>query len=181
MGSVTGNIQNTVDGAGLSGNTPALTGLHAIANGTNSWLSASVTGNIDFNLNGLYNLNGFSFWNYNNSFISGGIKGVSILTSTDGFAYTSLTGAPTQFFQGVNASESPEIFTFSSPTTASYVRFTVTSNYGFPVTGFSEVQFDSAVATPVPFDFDPSLGVVSLGVVFGINKWRKNRSNSVKK
>ena len=42
-------------------------------------------------------------------------------------------------------------------------------------------SFSAPDTTPVPFDFDPSLGVVGLGVVFGLNKWRKNRSNVVKK
>ena len=183
MGSGSGtNIQNTVNGAGLPGNTPSLTGLHAAGTASNLWVSpeGTTTGNIDFNLNGSYNLSGFSFWNFN-AFKNAGIKDVSILTSTDGLAYTSLAGAPTQFAIGVNAApENPEIFTFSA-TTASFVRFTVTSNYGTPDTGFSEVQFDSATAAAVPFDFEPSLGVVGLGVVFGLNKWRKNRSNVVKK
>ena len=62
------------------------------------------------------------------------------------------------------------------------MRFTVTSNYGDNTnTGFSEVQFDGTAATPVPFDFDPSLGFVSLSVVFGINKWRKNNKKDLKK
>jgi hypothetical protein len=181
------NIQNTVNGAGLPSNTPSLTGLHAVPNASNAWFSriGTTTGNITFDLGGSYTLTGFSFWNYNEVGIRG-IKDVSILTSTDGLAYTSLAGAPSQFAIGANfAPQNPEQFTFS-PTTTSFVRFTVASNWSdinntSIVTGFSEVQFDGTAATPVPFDFDPSLGVVSLGVVFGINKWRKNRSKAVKK
>ncbi len=176
------NIQNTVNGVGLPGNIPSLTGLHDAATVSNAWAGATftTTGNITFNLGGSYNLSGFSFWNYNDV-NSIGIRDVSILTSTDGLAYTSLAGAPTQFAIGANsAPENPEIFTFS-PATASFVRFTVTSNYGAIFTGFSEVQFDGTAAAAVPFDFEPSLGVVGLGVVFGLNKWRKNRSNLVKK
>ena len=179
MGTDSGDINFTVNGAGLPGNTPSLTGLHALSDSSDSWLSrylnGNTTGNIDFNLGASYNLSGLSFWNHNNTLA--GIKDVSILTSTDGSAYTLLTGAPTQFASGLSLQQ----FTFS-PTTASFVRFAVTDNYGnFAVTGFSEVQFDSAAATPVPFDFDPSLGVVSLGVVFGINKWRKNKNKDLKK
>jgi hypothetical protein len=192
MGGFNGsNIQNTVNGAGLPGDTPALTGLHASFNNSptgNSWISniGTLTGNITFDLGGSYNLSGFSFWNLASGFANttDGIKDVSILTSTDGSAYTSLTGAPTLFAQGNSIStlpQPPQQFTFS-PTTASFVRFAVTSNYGNTnVTGFSEVQFDGTAATPVPFDFDPSLGVVSLGVVFGINKWRKNKNKDLKK
>lgn len=174
------DIQNTVNGAGLPSNTPALTGLHDRGDNPNVWFSSNgvTTGNIDFNLGGSYNLSGFSFWNLN-AHHGAGINGVIISTSTDGSAFTSLAGAPTQFSLGQHfSSQNPEIFAFS-PTLASYVRFTVTSNYGDNTnTGFSEVQFDGTAATPVPFDFDPSLGFVSLGVVFGINKWRKNNKKA---
>lgn len=180
--SINYNIQNTVNGAGLPSDTPSLTGVHAASSGSNAWASAPAgsTGNIDFNLGGSYNLSGFSYWNWDGSPNPSvfGIKDVSILTSTDGLAYTSLAGAPTQF--AIGGSGNPEQFTFS-PTVASHVRFSVLSTYGPPVIGFNEVQFDSAAATPVPFDFDPSLGVVSLGVVFGINKWRKNKNKDLKK
>ncbi|MEI6328097.1 MAG: discoidin domain-containing protein [Pseudanabaena sp. ELA645] len=177
-----GNIENTVNGAGLPSNIPSLTGIHVSASTTNAWVSVlgTRTGNIDFNLGGSYDLSGFSFWNFIGGVSNVGIKDVSILTSTDGSVFTSLAGAPTQFAQGVSSAANPQTFTFS-PTTASFVRFAVASNYGNAnFTGFSEVQFDSA-ATPVPFDFDPSLGVVGLGVVFGINKWRKNKNKDLKK
>ncbi|MFZ4557133.1 MAG: discoidin domain-containing protein [Pseudanabaena sp.] len=178
-------IGNTVNGAGLTGNTPALTGLHGTPDPGNSYFALNASSPtpqlFTFNLNGSYNLGGFSFWNLNSGTPSIGIKDVNISTSTDGSVFTSLVGAPTVFAIGAtNASANPEIFAFS-PTTASYVRFAVTSNYGDAfTTGFNEVQFNSA-ATPVPFDFDPSLGVVSLGVVFGINKWRKNKNKDLKK
>ncbi len=180
------NLQATVNGSGLSGNTPSLTGAHNGLIDSNIWLSSLgvKTGNITFNLGGSYNLSGFSFWNFSSN-PPIGIRDVSILTSTDGTNYTSLAGAPTQFAVGVSAtSVAPQTFTFS-PTTASFVRFTVGSNWGFTggggLTGFGEVQFGETAATPVPFDFDPSLGVVGLGVVFGINKWRKNKNKDVKK
>lgn len=187
MGTSIGNLNFTVNGAGLPGNIPSLTGNHASINSTNNWAGAdgTTTGNITFNLGGSYTLTGFTFWNRSgvSTGNQSGINGVTILTSTDNVLYTALTGAPTNFTRGVtNASpQPPQTFTFS-PTDASYVRFAVSSNYGSTrFTGFSEVQFDGTAATPVPFDFDPSLGVVGLGVVFGINKWRKNRSKAIKK
>jgi hypothetical protein len=149
-------INNIVNGSGLPGNTPSLTGLHRDGSfaGT-SWLSNPViTGNITFNLNGTYSLGGFSLWNFNgdNSF---GVKGVNVLTSTDGSTFTTVAGSPTQFQIGSYfTTESPEVFSFA-PVTASYIRFQVLSNYGSPfVTGLSEVQFNgtpAATAVPEPF------------------------------
>jgi len=143
------NIADTVNGKGLPGNTPSLTGTHAKAIGGNSWLSqdGTLTGNITFNLNGSYSLTGFSFWNLNNPGNTAGIKDVTVQSSTNGTTWTTIAGAPTQFAIAANAPQSPEQFSFS-PVTASFVRFVVASNWGFSgATGFSEVQFDG---TPVP-------------------------------
>ena len=76
------NIQNTVNGVGLSSLT--LSATHAATQPNNSWVSAgTLVGTIDFNLNGLYTLNGFSFWNQNGGGpgFSGstGINGVTVL------------------------------------------------------------------------------------------------------
>jgi hypothetical protein len=30
-------------------------------------------------------------------------------------------------------------------------------------------------ATPVPFEFEGSAGILTIGAIWGINKWRKNR------
>jgi hypothetical protein len=149
------DINNMVNGAGLPGNIPSLTGIHDRP-GFNSWNSSSpiTTGNITFNLNRTYSLAGFSLWNFN-AFSVLGVKDVNVLTSTDGTNFTSVTGAPTQFAIGSeSAPESPEQFSFA-PVTASYVRFQVLSNYGSSyATGLSEVQFDgtlAATAVPEPF------------------------------
>jgi hypothetical protein len=147
------DINNIVNGAGLPGNTPSLTGTHDRGSFTNNWASSRniTTGNITFNLNGTYSLAGLSLWNFNaNAWI--GVKNVNVLSSTDGTNFTSVTGAPNQFAIGAeSAPESPEQFSFA-PVTASYVRFQVLSNYGSPVlTGLSEVQFDGTpAATAVP-------------------------------
>jgi hypothetical protein len=59
------DINNTVNGSGLPGNVPALTGVHSIIDDFNFWTGNGETGNIDFALNGIYELDGFSFWNPN--------------------------------------------------------------------------------------------------------------------
>ena len=152
------NIANTVNGKGLPGNTPSLTGSHAVPDGLNAWAGSSTTGQITFNLNGSYNLAGFSFWNFAGG---SGIQGVTVKYSTDGNTFTTITGAPTQFASSaVNVSVSPQQFSFS-PVVASHVQFVVSSNHGSTFgTGFSEAQFDE---TPVP---EP-LTILGTGVVLG--------------
>jgi hypothetical protein len=155
MGTVntsTVNIADTVNGQGLPGNTPSLTGTHNQAVAGNSWLSqnGTLTGNITFNLNGSYNLAGFSFWNFNRDIFTGGIKDVTVQSSTNGTTWTTIAGAPNQFAIAANAPINPEQFSFS-PVTASFVRFVVASNWGFSNgSGFSEVQFDGTPAQPQP-------------------------------
>jgi F5/8 type C domain len=152
MGNASGNINNIVNGAGLPGNIPSLTGTHAAGSVSNAWLGSLIAGNITFNLNGTYSLAGFSLWNYNAA-SAFGVKDVNVLTSTDGGTFTSVAGSPTQFAVGATfAPEAPEQFSFA-PVTASYVRFQVLSNYGSFLTGLSEVQFNSASATSVPEPF----------------------------
>jgi len=166
MGSGAGtNITNTVNGRGLPGNTPALSGNHATATSSNVWISGAgtLTGNITFNLNESYSLAGFSFWNFNGA-ISTGIRGVAVQGSTDGVNFSAIAGAPTQFAIGATGSEPPAVFSFS-PVTASYVRFVVGSNWGgASYTGFSEVQFDGT-PTPVATTPEPAsiLGLLAVG------------------
>ncbi len=149
-----GGVNSIVDGSGLPGNTPSLTGIHATyIPADNGWWGSLTNGNlITFNLNGTYNLDGFSLWNFNGDNTIG-VNGVNVLTSTDGTNFNTFIGAPTQFAIGANnAPESPEQFSFA-PVTASYVRFQILNNHGFPTNfvGLSEVQFNSApVATAVP-------------------------------
>jgi F5/8 type C domain len=145
------NINNIVNGAGLPGNTPSLTGTHARPRPSNAWIGLLGSGgNINFNLNGTYDLAGFSLWNSNgNNTI--GVRTVNVLTSTDGTNFTPLTGAPTQFSIGA---ATPEQFSFV-PVNASYVQFQVLSNYNNPLfIALDEVQFnsaDSATSVPEPF------------------------------
>ena len=174
MGSSNGyNIQNIVNGSGLS--SLSLTATHTTQSASNSWVSnlGIGTGNIDFNLNGQYSLQGFSFWNFNDSsdFFNNinvfGIQGVNISTSLDGSTYSALSGAPTQFAIGTYAPESPEQFAFA-PTLANYVRLSVLSNYygEYPLAAFNEVQFDGTPATAPTAVPTPALlpGLIGLGV-----------------
>lgn len=177
MGSFSGsNIQNTVNGVGLPGNTPSLTGDHAVADSSNAWISSvgTTTGNINFDLGGEYSLQGFSFWNFNSFDPPGpGIKDVNIFTSLDNITYTLLSGAPTVFNRGVAFNlEPPQTFSFS-PVLARYVRFQVLSNYGGSTIGFDEVQFFDSTSTPIP---TPALvpGLLGLGGAI----WRKRRAEA---
>jgi hypothetical protein len=103
-----GNLNNIVDGTGLPGGIPALTGTHDAASFPNTWAGTGTAGDINFNLGSLYDLDGFSFWNFNGS-NTAGINGVIILTSINGVNYTLLPGSPTQFAIGVlDAPVSPQ-------------------------------------------------------------------------
>ncbi|MFM2027141.1 MAG: hypothetical protein RLZZ339_1858, partial [Cyanobacteriota bacterium] len=78
-------------------------------------------------------------------------KGVTVQSSTNGTTFTTIAGAPTQFAIAAtnNAAVNPETFSFSSPVTASFVRFVVASNWGSTNgTGFSEVQFNRTPDQP---------------------------------
>ena len=153
MGSGFGtNIQNTVNGVGLS--SLSLTATHAPSVPINSWVSAgALTGTVTFDLGGTFVVDSFSFWNQNGGGPGAngitGIQGVAVSTSTDGITFTPLTGGPTSFAQvAVNASVPPQIFNFT-PVSARFFRFTILSNYGDPAqTGFAEVGFRAVTCTP---------------------------------
>jgi F5/8 type C domain len=148
------SLTGIINGTGLPGNVPSLSGQHAIPSNFNYWASQNntITGNVTFNLNGTYNLTSFSLWNYGASgFGTPGVKGVTIQTSIDGTNFTTLLGAPTQFAEVAGSTRNPEIINFA-PVDAAYVKFQILSNYGYPTnTALSEVQFNgTAVATSVP-------------------------------
>jgi hypothetical protein len=106
-----------------------------------------------------------SVWNFNAD-STAGVQGVGVSTSADGVTFTPLAGGPTTFAQGANnAPEGPQQFAFG-PVTAAFVRFDILSNYGFFVTGLSEVGFDGTPGTPaVPAPPTPLLGLVGAGCV----------------
>jgi len=165
------DINDTVNGNGLPSNTPSLTGDHVPSQNSNSWRSAILTntqgttiplGTITFNLNGGYNLSGFTFWNLGNmtqELANQGIKNVTIEYSNNGgTTWSNLIGAPTSFAQGLVGTASlpqpPQQFSFTS-VAATHVRFTNLSNFGEfdnPTEnnriGFSEIQFATEIPEP---------------------------------
>jgi len=179
------NLADAVNGKGLPGNTPSLTGNHVSSDTGNAWrsdvLSSSIgtgvtipNGTITFNLNGSYNLGGFSFWNLggtSSALTHQGIKNVTIQYSTDGINFTTIAGAPTSFAQGAFSvvgaptAQSVQNFSFAS-VAATHVRFTNLSNFGGLTSGvndrigFSEIQFQG---TKIP---EPSASVALLA--FGL-------------
>lgn len=168
FGSVIGNI---VDGSGLS--SFALNATHASGTPSNAWAAPTETGFVTFNLNGLYNLDGMSVWNFNAS-NTAGVNGVNILTSLDGISFTALAGSPASFAIGNSIAVTPAQ-TFSWGTvTASFVRFQILSNHGFGgATGLSEVAFDGLLV-PEPATVI-LLGIGLLGM-FGYDWRRRKRS-----
>lgn len=173
MGSGFGtNIQNTVNGVGLSALT--LNATHAPTIPNNSWVSSgTLVGTINFNLNGTYFLNGFSFWNQNDggpgASGSTGIKDVTVLTSTDGVIYTPVPGGPTQFTRVTSSPASPQVISLA-PLSAAFVRFVVASNWGdLSQTGFAEVQFDgNAVPSGPPSNVRVVDTVVTPGQIVAV-------------
>lgn len=148
MGSGFGtSLGNTLNGVGLSALT--LTATHTATLPSNSWVSAFgvLTGNVTFNLGGLYVVDSFSFWNQNGggpgAAGSTGIQGVEVLTSTDGVSFASLAGGPSVFARVSGSSGPPQIFIFA-PVSATQFRFHILSDYGDTAeTGFAEVGFNN--------------------------------------
>ena len=174
---LTTSLVYTLNGAGLPGGIPSLSGDHVIADTDYSWLGSVgiLTGQITFDLNGSYSLGGFSFWNLNGPMGSSlsGIRMVTVQSSTDGSSFYDILGAPTEFARGVDGPQPPEVFSFPTPVTASHVRFVVGSNWGAEyVTGFSEVQFDAASPAAVP---EPTgiVGLLAIGGAFLTTKRRR--------
>ncbi|BCU13474.1 discoidin domain-containing protein [Microcystis aeruginosa] len=187
------DINDTVNGKGLPGNTPSLTGVHGESLSGNSWRSNVLTntppgstissGTITFNLNGSYNLSKFTFWNLGGSsaeLTRQGIKNVTIQYSNNGgTTWSTLSGAPSVFAQGTFGlpsssarSQTPQQFSFAS-VAATNVRFTNLSNFGgfdTPNTnnriGFSEIQF-AGTKIPEPSSLLALLAFGLAGVSLG--------------
>jgi hypothetical protein len=183
MGTSFGDINNTINGSGLSGNAPALTGDHARSSSTNSWgSSGTTTGTITFNFQSVYNLTNFSYWPYQGFSDpnlppppSSGISGVIIETSLDNANYIALQGSPTTLAPARESEQPTSVQQYTvSPTNAQYVRFSVTSSYGGSNTGLSEAQF-SGTAVAVPWETDV-FSVVGSTILFGLGVWAKSKS-----
>ncbi len=155
MGSGFGtNVQNTVNGVGLS--ILSLTATHAGTVPSNSWVSSSnfFTGHITFNLGGQFSVDSFSFWNQNSGGPgldgSTGIQNVHVVFSTNGVDFTLLPGGPTVFARAIGTNLPPQIFSFTA-VNATHFRFNVLSNYGDIFnTGFAEVGFNGSPVSSAP-------------------------------
>lgn len=129
------------NGAGLA-SYPSLTANHVASDTDNCFVANETTGSIDFNLGGVFNIDGIALWNINEGGPpSGGVNGVNFYYSLDGVTYTLIPGGPTTVAQ-VNIAPAPaQTFTFTS-VSAAYIRMTVLSNFGAD-TGFAEIAFAS--------------------------------------
>jgi hypothetical protein len=172
-----GSINSIINGTGLPGNTPALSGQHAISTINNSWASDTnkKTGVIDFYFGGnQYAIKNINVWNLSSTTTPyravSGVKNVEVSTSTDGVNYSIFSGI-TQFAAGPNPAGpiNAQSFNLVTPTSlggvlAKHVRFKVLSNYNSLIaTGLSEVQFDGKLTQAIP---TPALlpGLVGLGM-----------------
>ena len=173
MLSVTGNVNNIINGSGLPGNVPALTGTHAFPNASNIWASGYETGYVIFDLHDSYYVSGISIWPFNgNNQIC--VKDIQMLSSTTGSSYTAIPGTPTVLPQGANAQPVNPVY-YGFPTIqATHIRFNILSNYGYVspsgwrYSGFAEVQLDG-----VPVPEPASLVLLALGSLAMIHRRRK--------
>ncbi len=180
MGSGFGtNLQNTVNGVGLSA--LSLTATHAGSFPNNSWVSStSLTGQITFNLGGLFSVDNFSFWNQNGggpgAAGSTGIQNVQVLLSTNGIDFTPLPGGPSVFARVMGAANlPPQIFSFTA-VNATHFRFNVLSNYGDIFnTGFAEVGFNGSPANGAPIPEPTTMLLLGTGLAAIAIKVRRKR------
>jgi hypothetical protein len=171
-------LNRIADNSGLSvPNSLTATHANAVA-GVNSWTSSIglpgiLTGNVDFNLGGIYKLNTMSVWNANSTGLlanlvrNTGIQSVNILTSLDGTTFTALKNQV--FAKGENNAQSVALDLVQ----AKFVRFNIASNYGSILsTGFSGAKFDgTAVPTPALLP-----GLAGMGIA----AFRKRRDKAAK-
>jgi len=110
-----------------------------------------------------------NFSNYNDS--TGFVFNYDIANGT-----VSQTGASTNITSGLSIGSPIAIgqpgagYLLESSASASPNNLTLTDNINFNGTAGGIVT-----ATPVPFEFEGSAGILTLGVIWGVNQWRKNR------
>jgi hypothetical protein len=137
---------------------------------------------VTFDLGSSYDLNAFALWNTSDT---QSVRNFTLFTDAD--TSTASVGTLIGSFSAVNglASGSPlQRFNFASTATTQYVQMRLDSNGGGGLLAFSEAAFGgTSSATPVPFDFDPSLGLAALGLGFGGKRLLKTflRNNKSKK
>jgi len=163
-------IEFITDGSGLS--ELSLSAAHARSFvRRRGWIGGGTAGSIDFDLHGVYNLNTLAVWNANID-SSRGVKDLTVYTSIDSGAFSLMAGAPTQFAQGPelppedSATSTAEVFSLAPTTTAAYVRFVISSNWGDTEwTGLAEIGFGGSPVSPVPEPETYALMLFGLAVV----------------
>lgn len=167
------SVVNIVNGSGLPGDVPALTGTHWYASSSNTWVSGYKAGYVIFDLGDEYYVDGMSIWPFNgNNQIC--VKDVQVLSSTDGSNYIPVAGAPSVFPQGPCANVVNPVHYSFPRIQATHIRFDVLDNYGYSspsgwcYSGFAEVQFDG-----IPVPEPASLGLFAL---MGMALLRRRRS-----
>ena len=164
------SVTNIVNGSGLSGNVPSLSGVHTYPNAGNVWASGYKYGNVTFDLHGEYFVESMSVWQFNGDNTIG-MRDVGWLASTDGINFAPVSGAPTLFAQGPWVSPvGVQVFDFPA-VQATHLRMNVLNNYGHASSsGLAEIQFDGS---PVP---EPAtLAMVGLGGVAFLRRRREGR------
>lgn len=163
------NLNNLVNGAGLTGGMPSLDAQHAFSAQDNAWQS-SPTMHIYFNLNGEYDVTTACIWPW--SYGPASPDSIQLAYSPNGSNYYVIPGITQLPFPGTYANGWPTRWDFDA-VTATHMRLSIFTNWGyrspsgFAYTGLNEVQFG---ATPVP---EPaSVGLLALGgwLLFGRKK-----------
>jgi hypothetical protein len=138
------NKDNLINDSGLAG------GLHDSLF-QNMWLNdrgEGTAGTLTFDLGNTYDITSTDIWQYNLSssptVLARGAKGFDIFGSTDGFTFA-LIQSSLLAVSGGGSIAAQNIALFS---TASHIRFDITSNYGAAFTGLSEVKFNGDVSAP---------------------------------
>jgi len=133
-------------------------------NGGGTWASTNgnPTGNIDFDLGGSFSVAKMVLWNFAPNHVYN-IVGFDLLAD-DNSAFSSPTSLGS-FTADQSIGSAAEVFSFA-PTSASFIRMSITSNGGASFTRVYEVAFatSSAAAVPEPSSF-AILGIVALGAV----------------
>ena len=169
-----------INGAGLPGGTPALSGTHDNSM-PNNWWSTTVPAQITINLSGNYAVDTIHVWNYNeNGFTARGTQNVEIYVSPDGDIanlvklVTTGTGGFDNGSGGFLFPQSPggDIPGFdldlSSVTNAALlanvrlIQLTPLDNYGDFGVGLAEVQFGGVVVPEPSAALLGGLGLLAL-------------------
>jgi hypothetical protein len=124
---------------------------HNALGGATVWTSLPLTtGNLDFTLGATYTVESFALWNVTQgSGNTAAVQGFNLLAGNDpSFAGATVLGSYTAGNIGLSNAAPAQVFTFA-PTSASYIRMQITSNYGGVRTSIGEGAFEVA-AVPEP-------------------------------